>query len=273
MRNTSGADAVKQASSRSRLTKALLIATVVSAIPLIRYGIVGRCANAQPQAPSFELLEASIPQLQAALATGIVNSRDLVAMYLRRIEAYDQRGPALNAISVINPNALAEAATLDAEREAGTTRGPLHGIPIIIKDNYDTIGLQTAGGSRALAGWNPPDDATLVQKLHAAGAILIAKSNMHEFAYGITTVGSLFGETRNPYALDATLVDPAAALVLPSPPILLRLVWAATPAARSEFRHRTIALLAYGVLRAWRAGPASSRFPAPRTLAGRSGAA
>jgi amidase len=72
----------------------------------------------------------------------------------------------------------------------------------IVKDNYDTIGMQTAAGSRVLAGWVPPDDAALVEKLHAAGAIIIAKSNMHEFAYGIETVGSLFGQTRNPYALD-----------------------------------------------------------------------
>jgi len=78
----------------------------------------------------------------------------------------------------------------------------LHGIPIIVKDNYDTTDLQTAAGSRALAGWVPPDDAFLVTKLREAGAIIIAKSNMHEFAYGITTLGSLFGQTRNPYALD-----------------------------------------------------------------------
>jgi Asp-tRNA(Asn)/Glu-tRNA(Gln) amidotransferase A subunit family amidase len=76
------------------------------------------------------------------------------------------------------------------------------GIPIIVKDNYDTRDLQTAAGSKSLAGWIPPDDAFLVTKLRDAGAIIIAKSNMHEFAYGITTLGSLFGQTRNPYALN-----------------------------------------------------------------------
>ena len=91
---------------------------------------------------------------------------------------------------------------MDAERRAGKTRGLLHGIPIIVKDNYETAGMQTADGSILLAGWVPPDDSALVKKLRAAGAIIIAKSNMHEFAYGITTVGSLFGATRNPYALD-----------------------------------------------------------------------
>jgi len=153
-------------------------------------------------AQSFELVEVTIPQLQSALSTRIVTSHDLVTQYLARIEAYDQHGPALNAISVINGNALAEADARDAERRAGAGHGPLSGIPIIVKDNYDTIDLQTAAGSKSLAGWIPPDDAFLVTKLHQAGAIIIAKSNMHEFAYGITTLGSLFGQTRNPYALD-----------------------------------------------------------------------
>jgi amidase len=108
----------------------------------------------------------------------------------------------MNAISVTNANALTEADARDAERRAGAPRGPLHGIPVIVKDNYDTADLQTAAGSRSLAGWVPPDDAFLVKKLREAGAIIIAKSNMHEFAYGITTLGSLFGQTRNPYALD-----------------------------------------------------------------------
>src|SRR6516162_8161008 len=149
-----------------------------------------------------ELVEATVPQLQAALQAGTVTSRDLVSMYLARIDAYDQKGPALNAISVTNHDALAEADTRDAERRAGAPRGLLQGIPVIVKDNYDTTDMQTAAGSRALAGWVPPDDSFLVKKLRAAGAVIIAKSNMHEFAYGITTLGSLFGQTRNPYALD-----------------------------------------------------------------------
>jgi amidase len=165
-------------------------------------GWIAQNASAQTRSPSFELMEATSPQLQAALAAGTLTSRDLVAMYLSRIEAYDKHGPALNAISVNNTKALEEAAVLDVERRAGRTRGPLHGIPIIVKDNYETIGMQTADGSVTLAGWVPPDDAYLVNKLRADGAIIIAKSNMHEFAYGIITVGSLFGATRNPYALD-----------------------------------------------------------------------
>jgi amidase len=95
------------------------------------FGVIIQGVGAQTQPRSFELMEATIPQLQAALATGTITSRDLVTMYLARIEAYDQRGPALNAISVTNPKALAEADALDAERGAGTLRGPLHGIPIV----------------------------------------------------------------------------------------------------------------------------------------------
>jgi amidase len=165
-------------------------------------GVFMRGVNAQTPSDSFQLMEATIPELQATLAAGTVTSRNLVSMYLARIEEYDQRGPALNAISVINANAIAEAAALDGERRAGTSRGPLHGIPVIVKDNYETVGMQTADGSKAFAGFVPPDDAYLVKKLRAAGAIIIAKSNMHEFARGITTVSSLFGATRNPYALD-----------------------------------------------------------------------
>jgi amidase len=163
-------------------------------------GIVGE-GRARAPTRSFELMEATIPELQAALAAGSVTSRGLVAMYLARIDAYDQKGPALNAISAINGGALAEADALDTERKARPIRGPLHGIPLIIKDNYDTANMQTAAGSRSLAGWVPASDAFLVKKLRDAGAIVIAKSNMHEFAYGITTLGSLFGQTRNPYAL------------------------------------------------------------------------
>jgi amidase len=176
-------------------TATLLCAVLALALPAFPGS-----ATAQPASPSFEPVEATIPQLQAALSAGRVTSKELVAAYLARIDAYDQRGPALNAISAVNGKAADEAAEFDAERRAGAIRGLLHGIPVIVKDNYETAGLQTAAGSSSLAGFAPPGDATLVKRLRAAGAIVVAKSNMHEFAYGITTVGSLFGATRNPYA-------------------------------------------------------------------------
>src|SRR5581483_10262378 len=142
------------------------------------------------------------PDLQAALTAGAVTSRQLVEMYLARIASYDQQGPALNAISAVNPNALADADAADAERRARRVRGPLHGIPVIVKDNYETKGLQTAAGSILMRGWEPPTDAFIVARLRDAGAIIIAKSNMHEWAWSWETYGSLFGQTRNPYALD-----------------------------------------------------------------------
>jgi Asp-tRNA(Asn)/Glu-tRNA(Gln) amidotransferase A subunit family amidase len=154
------------------------------------------------KAENFNLLEATIPELQTALSDGILTSQCLVEWYLARIEAYDQCGPKLNAISVVNRCVLNRAVQLDAERAEEGPRGPLHGIPLIIKDNYETSDMQTAAGSAAFRGWIPPSNAFLVEKLLAAGAIVLAKGNMHEFAYGITTVGSLFGQTLNPYALD-----------------------------------------------------------------------
>src|SRR3989454_794852 len=182
-----------------RLSTAGLATVVAGAFML--FSIVGS-GRAQAPTRSFELLEATIPDLQAALAAGSVTSRDLVTMYLARIDAYDQKGPTLNAISAINGQALAQADALDAERKTRPLRGPLHGVPIIIKDNFETVTMPTADGSRSLAGWVAGTDAVLIKKLRDAGAIVIAKSNMHEFARGITTLGSLFGQTRNPYMLD-----------------------------------------------------------------------
>ena len=171
----------------------------IALLPLVLGVAAAGRAEAQMTVP---VENASLTEVREALAKGTTTSSALTKAYLARIEAYDQHGPALNAISVTNGNALAEADARDAERRTDVHRGPLNGIPIIVKDNYDTSDLQTAAGSKSLAGWIPPDDAFLVTKLREAGAIIIAKSNMHEFAYGITTLGSLFGQTRNPYALN-----------------------------------------------------------------------
>lgn len=184
----------------ARLLGVLLAALCGSLLITPRATVQG--GSAPMQQVEFNLMEATIPELQAALAAGRVTSRELVQMYLARIAAYDQQGPSLNAISVLSPTALAEAGALDAERRATGPRGPLHGIPIVVKDNYDTANMQTAAGSILLKGFIPPDDATLVKKLKAAGAIVIAKTNMHEWAYGIESLGSLFGQVRNPYAPD-----------------------------------------------------------------------
>jgi Asp-tRNA(Asn)/Glu-tRNA(Gln) amidotransferase A subunit family amidase len=143
--------------------------------------------------------EASIDDLQSMLAAGRVTSVQLVDAYLARIAAYDHDGPRLNAIVRLNPHARADAAALDAERKAGHVRGPLHGIPIILKDNYSTRDMPTSAGSIALAGLETNDDAFQVKKLRAAGAVILGKSNMHELASGITTISSIAGQTCNPY--------------------------------------------------------------------------
>ena len=172
---------------------------------LVLSSILAKPGSAQAQvsppypAAGLSVLDATIPELQEAMARGELTSVDLVETYLARIEAYDRNGPGLNSILRVNPRARAEAAALDQERTRGVIRGPLHGIPVILKDNYDTHDLPTTGGSVALAGVVPPDDAFQVKRLREAGAIVLAKSNMHELAMGITTVSSLGGQTRNPY--------------------------------------------------------------------------
>lgn len=153
--------------------------------------------DARPQ--GSVVVEATILELQDDMATGRVTSVELVDAFFARIEAYDGRGPNINAMIRLNPNARSEAAALDRERAMRGPRGPLHGIPIILKDNYDTFDIPTTGGSIALAGLVPPDDAFQVRKLREAGAIILGKANMHELAMGITTISSLGGQTRNPY--------------------------------------------------------------------------
>ena len=158
--------------------------------------------QAAPQTPlSIEVAEASIPQLQAALTSGAITSRQLVAAFRARIAAYDQAGPALNSIVTLNPAALAQADALDKERAAKGSRGPLHGIPVLVKDNFDTKDMPTSGGALALATLQPASDAFQVARLRAAGAIILGKTAMHELAAGTTTISSLTGQSRNPYDL------------------------------------------------------------------------
>lgn len=147
----------------------------------------------------IELLEASIEDLQVELNSGRITSVELVDFYLNRIEMYDQSGPALNSIAHINPDAQMEAQALDEERQQSGARSLLHGIPFLVKDNYETRGMPTEAGSKTLEGYAPGRDAELVSRLREAGAIILAKTNMHEFAYGIETWGSSFGKARNPY--------------------------------------------------------------------------
>lgn len=148
---------------------------------------------------AYDPVEQDLRSLQLAMARGDTTSVALVDAYLARIARYDQQGPALNSISSLNPDARAEAAALDAERARSGPRGPLHGIPVLVKDNYETRGMPTTVGSILLRDFAPDNDAELVRRLRAAGAVILGKTNMHEFADGIETVGSGFGATRNPY--------------------------------------------------------------------------
>ena len=166
----------------------------------IAAGLGAACADG-PAVPRerFDVAEKSVRELGAALDAGVVTSVDLVDGYLARIEAFDRRGPAINAMIAVNPQARERARALDAERAEGAVRGPLHGIPVVVKDNYDTADMPTTASSIALATSLPLDDATQVRRLREAGAIVLGKTNMHELARGITTLASLGGQTRNPY--------------------------------------------------------------------------
>ncbi|MFQ5851667.1 MAG: amidase [Candidatus Binatia bacterium] len=152
----------------------------------------------------FRLLETTIDDIHSAYKSGQLTSHQLVQMYLDRIEAYDKKGPAINAIITLNPKALEEADRLDAAFKASGLLGPLHGIPVIIKDQADAKGMPTTLGSVLFKNYYPDRDAFVVEKLKKAGAIILAKATLGELGGG-DTHGSLFGSTRNPYALDRTV--------------------------------------------------------------------
>lgn len=158
--------------------------------------------------PAFPFAEATIDGLHAQMAAGKLTARELTAAYLQRIAAVDKAGPKLNAIIELNPDALAIADQLDAERKAGHVRGPLHGIPMLIKDNLDTADrMATTAGSLALVGAKPPRDAHVVARLREAGVVILGKTNLSEWAnYRGSNSSSGWsgrgGQTRNPYALD-----------------------------------------------------------------------
>jgi amidase len=154
-----------------------------------------------PQAIPFEIMEASIETLAALQASGAVTARQLVEGFLARVNSYDQEGPQLNSIVTLNTRAREIAAALDQERKEGRVRGPLHGIPLVVKDNFETQDMPTSGGALALATLQPSTDARCVARLKEAGAIILAKTTMHELALGDTTASSLTGVSRNPYDL------------------------------------------------------------------------
>jgi amidase len=155
-------------------------------------------------AQKFEVEEATIAQVHDAMKARSLTCRALVGMYLRRIEAYDKNGPGINAIVLVNPEVEKQAEELDRKFAQTGLTGPLHCVPMIVKDNFETQGLRTTNGALALAGFIPKKDAFLVARVKAAGALVLAKSNMAEWAFSpYETVSSILpGYTHNPYALD-----------------------------------------------------------------------
>src|SRR3989475_1361338 len=159
--------------------------------------------KAPSQAQTFKLQETAIEAVQNAYKTGRLNAHQLVELYLKRIDAYDKKGPAINSIITINPKALEEADRLDAAFKASGLVGPLHGIPIIVKDQMDVKGMPTTLGSILFKDYYPDRDSFVAEKLRKAGAIILGKATLGELGGG-DTHGSLFGSTRNPYGLDRT---------------------------------------------------------------------
>ena len=149
---------------------------------------------------AIDLDAATIADVNAAFAKGTLTSERLTEMFLSRIDAYDRKGPALRSVITVNPKALETARAMDAERKVKGPRSPLHGIPIVLKDNIDTADLPTTGGSVLLEGSMPPDDAFVVKKLRAAGAVIVAKVNLSEFASGAAH-SSIGGQILNPHDL------------------------------------------------------------------------
>jgi amidase len=184
----------------SVVNKSVLLLALVAAFltPVLR--------AAEPEA--FPFAEATIEDLQARMAAGSLTARELTSAYLARIAAVDRAGPKLNAVIELNPDALAIAEKLDAERKAGKVRGPLHGIPVLLKDNIATVDrMETTAGSLALVGARPPRDAHVAAKLREAGAVILGKANLSEWAYfrgnrGSSGWSARGGQTLNPYALD-----------------------------------------------------------------------
>jgi Asp-tRNA(Asn)/Glu-tRNA(Gln) amidotransferase A subunit family amidase len=159
---------------------------------------------AQPEAMPFRLQEATIEQIHAAYTSGQLTARRLTQLYLDRIAAYDKQGPNINSIINLNPKALEDADRLDAALKTSGFVGPLHGIPIIVKDQADTEGMPMTMGSVLLKDYYPARDAFAVGRLRQAGAIIVGKSTLGEWGGG-DTYGSLFGITRNPYAPERTV--------------------------------------------------------------------
>ena len=180
-----------------RLSSAILTAAICSS---------SWVRSAMAEEHEFNLGHATIQDINAAMDSGALTAEKLVGLYLKRIEAYDRKGPSIEAVLTLNPDLMEIAKSLDAERKASGPRSPLHGIPVVVKDVFDTKDMPTTGGFKAMEGAQPPRDCFIVEKLRDAGAIIFAKVNQSDW-YGETetiATSSLGGATKNPHALDRT---------------------------------------------------------------------
>jgi amidase len=208
--------AISGLNRRGFLTAGMLAGSVAVAAPLAS-SPAGAARRAEAWTPAtlpgpavepFELDEITLGALEEGLKSGKFTAHSLTEKYLERIEEIDKRGPGVNAVLEVNPDALAIADALDRERQTRGPRGPLHGIPVLIKDNLATRDrMQTTAGSLALAGATPPQDSFVARKLRAAGAVILGKTNLSEWAnirssHSSSGWSGRGGQTRNPYALD-----------------------------------------------------------------------
>jgi amidase len=172
--------------------------------------LLAACASVRIPGAGINVEEMGVAELQAAMTAGHLDAESLVQKYLARIQAIDRTGPTLRSVQEINPDAIPIARALDEERKAGRVRGPLHGIPILLKDNIATADkMETTAGALALVGARPREDSTIAQRLRQAGAIILGKASMSEWAYFKSTPGSSgwsarSGQARNPYVLNRT---------------------------------------------------------------------
>src|SRR5438093_4911829 len=160
--------------------------------------------DSRKRSASFQVVEATIDDIHSAFKSGKLTAHQLVQAYLDRIEAYDKNGPKPNSIITLNPNAMAEADKLDEQYKKSGLTGPLHGIPVLVKDEIDTAGMPTTLGSVVFKDYRPARDAFAVDRLRKAGAIILGKTTLSEYAAG-DTYGSMFGASRNPYDLERTV--------------------------------------------------------------------
>jgi amidase len=200
-RNCKG-DRIVNRSRRSVLKASLITGVAAAAHPWLR------AAPPFPAVPAFELDEKTVTQLQEGMKSGEYTAQSLTEKYLSRIEQIDRNGPGVNSVIEVNPDALAIAGQLDQERREKGPRGPLHGIPVLIKDNIDTADrMMTTAGSLALLNWHAPKDSGVAQRLRQAGAVLLGKTNLSEWAnirssHSSSGWSGRGGQTRNPYCLD-----------------------------------------------------------------------